>query len=921
MSVRASVSWELALTPSGHLAVRALDTLESRVADPWLDRAARAFEASASEGLFTLAATRPAAPPPLTFAFWREFASTYLTELCGTPALAGGLPEPIPAPGRGDLDRLLLGAPPMIGGEYLDGDVLIRLWEGLDAWLRKAVAGSGADFAGWLAKRAPLWRQVGRVCFHLAENRRDPALPFAFLATYAPRLSSGGKVQYQPLGRALEEYAGAGNRKALARLLTPVETASEVSSVVRELVESNDVFHPLAWRADEAYRFLRDVPVLEECGLLVRVPDWWRRRSRPRVTVTIGGERQRRFGADAMLDFDVGVALGDERLGEEELRTLLEAEDGLVQIRGQWVEVDRERLAEALAHWRRVETEATGEGVSFIDGMRLLAGAPADLDPDRAVSDGDRDWAEVRPGEWLAEVLGELRDPMRIAARSPAGGIRGRLRPYQVVGRDWLWLVANLGLGACLADDMGLGKTVQVLSLLLALKESPAAPARRSARRGARGKGAARPSVLVVPASLLANWKAEIERFAPGLVARFVHPSELGKGGVAELAGTPEKALEGVDLVVTTYGMLARQAWLLDLEWRLAILDEAQAIKNPGARQTRAVKRLAADARIALTGTPVENRLADLWSLFDFLCPGLLGSAARFHEFVKGLETREHDTYAPLRSLVQPYILRRLKTDRRIIDDLPDKTEMKAYCGLARRQAVLYAKQVKELERALRTREEGIDRRGLVLAALMRFKQICNHPSQLLGDGAYDPVDSGKFERLRAIAEEVSSRQERALVFTQFREMSDPIAAFLAEVFGREGLVLHGGTAVGRRKRLVDAFQSDGGPPFMVLSLKAGGVGLNLTAASHVIHFDRWWNPAVENQATDRAFRIGQHRNVVVHKFVCRGTVEERIDALVEEKTALAEDLLAGGGEVVLTEMSDSELIKIVALDVDRAGA
>jgi non-specific serine/threonine protein kinase len=364
--------------------------------------------------------------------------------------------------------------------------------------------------------------------------------------------------------------------------------------------------------------------------------------------------------------------------------------------------------------------------------------------------------------------------------------------------------------------------------------------------------------------------------------------------------------------------MLLRQKWMLGVEWRLVILDEAQAIKNPSARQTRVVKQLKADARVALTGTPVENRLSDLWSLFDFLCPGLLGSADRFKKFVKTLEQRESDRYAPLRNLVRPYVLRRLKTDKTIIADLPDKTEMKAFCGLSKRQAALYGKSVDELARAL----EGLDgmkRRGLVLAYLLRFKQICNHPSQLLGDGGYDAAESGKFERLHALCDEIASRQEKVLVFTQFREMTEPVAAFLGHVFGREGLVLHGGTTVKKRKGLIDAFQREDGPPFFVLSLKAGGTGLNLTAASHVIHFDRWWNPAVENQATDRAFRIGQHRNVVVHKFICRGTVEEKIDALIEEKTRLAEDILEAGAEALLTEMNDEELLRVVALDVDRA--
>ncbi len=383
------------------------------------------------------------------------------------------------------------------------------------------------------------------------------------------------------------------------------------------------------------------------------------------------------------------------------------------------------------------------------------------------------------------------------------------------------------------------------------------------------------------------------------------------------MAHNPTCEFKEVDVVLTTYGTLLRQSWLLDIDWQLAVLDEAQAIKNPSARQTKCVKQLKTASRIALTGTPVENRLGDLWSLFDFLCPGLLGSPQKFKKFTKALAARNEDQYAPLRRLVGPYILRRLKTDKSVISDLPDKTEITAYCGLSKRQAAIMRGLVKDLATTIEN-VEGIQRRGVVLAYLMRFKQLCNHPSQLLGDGEFKSKDSGKFTRLVEICDEITSRQEKVLVFTQFREMADPIAALLADVFGRAGSVLHGGTAVKQRKKLVDEFQRDDGPPFFVLSLKAGGTGLNLTAASHVIHFDRWWNPAVENQATDRAFRIGQKRNVLVHKFVCQGTIEERIDALIADKSQLATDVLQSGSERMLTELSDSELIDMVSLDVER---
>jgi non-specific serine/threonine protein kinase len=511
------------------------------------------------------------------------------------------------------------------------------------------------------------------------------------------------------------------------------------------------------------------------------------------------------------------------------------------------------------------------------------------------------DWAQVVAGPWLAETLKGLRSPEGLAQVDPGDALRGTLRPYQQVGVRWLYLLAKLGLGACLADDMGLGKTLQVLSLLSVLKR----------QAGAKPQ----PSLLVAPASLLANWAAEMERFTPGLKALVAHPSALP---AAELKALTKERLEDVDLVITSYGSLLRVPWMTEVSWRLAVLDEAQAIKNPEAKQTRAVKKLKAGARLALTGTPVENRLGDLWSIFDFVNPGLLGSSKEFTRFAKQLANQPHGSFLPLRELVRPYILRRLKTDKTVIADLPDKTEIKAFCPLSRRQAALYEQAVKDLAAQLAD-ASGIQRKGLVLSFLMRFKQICNHPSQWLGDGAWGEDESGKWARLRDIAEVVAAKQEKMLVFTQFREVTGPLAAFLGSVFERPGLVLHGQTAVKNRQQLVRRFQEDESVGFFVLSLKAGGAGLNLTAASHVVHFDRWWNPAVENQATDRAFRIGQTKNVLVHKFVCRGTVEEKIDEMIESKRQLSRDILEGGADVLLTELKDDELLKLVALDINKA--
>jgi non-specific serine/threonine protein kinase len=808
----------------------------------------------------------------------------------------------VAAPPTEALDRLVLAAPPMTGAEYLSVEVLGALWQELDAALGVELAESKCGIQEFLKRRNPAWNLVGRVHFNLAENRKDPDAPFAFLATYTTRLTANAKAQHLPLGKALGEYAGAANKNRLLSLLLPVQRASETCPWLKTLVDAGEIYHALRWTPAEAIQLLRDVPQLESAGVVVRMPAAWRanRPPRPQVSAKVGGKTPAGLGQDALLDFQMEVTLEGERLTASEIRELLEKSDGLALIRGRWVEVDRERLSRMLEHFREVERTAEKNGLSFRDAVRLLAGADGvGGDPS---SDARAEWSQVVAGPWLAETLKGLRSPEGLARIDPGADLNATLRPYQQVGVQWLYLLAKLGLGACLADDMGLGKTIQVLSLLLILKRQT--------------DGHQQPSLLVAPASLLANWATEIERFAPGLKFLIAHPSALPAG---ELKSVSPERLSSVDLVITSYGSLLRLPWTAETAWRLVVVDEAQAIKNPAAKQTRIVKALKAQARFALTGTPIENRLGDLWSIFDFVNPGLLGSSKEFTSFAKGLANRPHNPYGPLRELVRPYILRRLKTDKAVIADLPDKTEVKAFCQLSRKQAALYEQSVKELAKQIRE-AEGIQRKGLVLSFLMRFKQICNHPSHWLGDGGWEEDDSGKWARLREIAEVIAAKQEKMLVFTQFREVIAPLAAFLRSVFGRPGLVLHGETEVKQRKEIVRRFQEDESVGFFVLSLKAGGAGLNLTAASHVVHFDRWWNPAVENQATDRAFRIGQTKNVLVHKFVCRGTVEDKIDQLIESKRQLSTDLLEGGGaDLLLTEMKDEELLKLVALDLNQA--
>lgn len=843
---------------------------------------------------------------PAPAAWARELGRQFLARLCQTRD-----PEKVEEPGGEIRAAFAAAAPPFPGAEYVTSPTLSRWWQEMTRVAARAATTHPGALEGWLREKSPAWHLVGRVSFHLAENKSDSQRPFAFLATYTEKLSDSGQPRHLPLARALRDLSGAKDQAALGNLLAPVREAAGRSAWLRDRLADKRLFQPMALTPPEAYVLLRETPVFQSCGIVVKLPDWWHggRPPRPKVGISIDAPKTARLDSRALLSFNANVSLDGEILSPAELETLLRAETGLVSLRGRWVEVDADQLGQALAHWRRVESaHATDGGLDFHGAMRLLSGfRPGPLDAGLASGDDEGPtWTEILAGKNLSDHLHRLRNPPQ---QTPPTGLLATLRPYQTTGLSWMLSFTDLGFGVCLADDMGLGKTIQVLGLLVA-------------RHTGRQPAPARPSLLVVPASLVGNWRAECQKFAPGLRVFFAHPSVTDRALMEESLAEPEGfARNDYHVVLTTYQVLQRTSSLRSVPWHLAILDEAQAIKNPGSATTRAVKEIHADARVALTGTPVENRPGDLWSLFDFLNPGLLGSASAFASAIQTMANRPTG-FAPLRNLIQPYLLRRLKTDRSVISDLPEKTELKVWCGLTKRQAKIYTRLVEDLAKMLADPNlEGIQRRGLVLSYLMKFKQVCNHPSHWSGDGTWSAPDSGKFARLAEICGELAERRERVLVFTQFQEMCDPLARHLGEVFGRGGLVLHGGTPVKKRAGLVEDFQRAGGPPFFVISVKAGGTGLNLTAASHVIHFDRWWNPAVENQATDRAFRIGQKSNVFVHKFVCQGTMEERVDQLISEKNALATELLGSGGgpENLLGEMDNEALLRFVSLDLASA--
>lgn len=892
----------LGLSPSGHLRFYFAEASEA-ISNTIVEKIDSFFSVNQSVGLLRLGLTHFNERLPDTFLYWQQFSHIFIAELCKHADTSEHTQIPTITFPADEINQLIFQAPFFRGVEYFNFEVAKTLWDGLQEALFSELAPFHGHLNNYLSAWHSTWNTVGKVCFHLAENKKNADFPFAFLATYTTGLSKSANAQHVVLGNALETYAGKNNKSVLLSLLLPVHRAAEKSAFLKVMVDTGKIFRPQAWTAVDAHQFLKDIPLFEESGVMIRVPNWWNKAKppRPEIKVTVGEKTASMVGLNSLLDFDVHYALpSGEILSEKEFYQLLNTTENLVQIKGQWVQVDSEKLNEVLSHWKSIERQVQKNGLSFAEGLRLLSGV-SNISADDAAPESIATWSTVVEGDFIKSALSELRNPGNSIDKNHdtifKKYLNAQLRPYQLRGVQWLWWLYNLKLGGCLADDMGLGKTIQVISLLLLIKHNNLK---------------AKPHLLILPASLVGNWQAEIIKFAPSLSVFIAH------GSIKE--DKPE--LSTIDLIITTYGMLNRLDWLSETAWDIVIGDEAQAIKNPSAKQTRAVKALNANVRFVLTGTPIENRLLDLWSLFDFVSPGLLGSHKIFADYGKktAKENNDHKLfYAAIRKLVNPYILRRLKSDKSIISDLPDKTEMQTYCTLSKQQIGLYQQAVNELSLKLEQEVDGINRRGLVMSYLLRFKQICNHPNQWMGHGDYAHELSGKFLRLKELCEIIAAKQEKVLVFTQFREIIPALCTFLSEIFNQEGLHLHGQTPIKERAKRVEQFQKEEGPPFFVLSLKAGGTGLNLTAASHVIHFDRWWNPAVENQATDRAFRIGQKRNVLVHKFICRGTIEEKIDGLLAVKKVLSSEIIGQDNEVSLTEMSDSQLLNMVTLDIHRA--
>ena len=675
-----------------------------------------------------------------------------------------------------------------------------------------------------------------------------------------------------------------------------LSSLGQAAGICPHITASLKTAQPAGYNLDtvNAYQFLTEKAMtLEQSGFGVMLPAWWTRKgTKMRLTARANVQSPKMQGGSGlslnkMVQFDWEIALGNKNLSLAELQALAKLKAPLVRIRGQWVQMNTAEIQAAIDFWKKKGPDKAT--VQEIIQMSLGAGKPA----------GGFEFEGVRAAGWIGDLLKQLEGKISLEQLAAPDAFCGKLRPYQERGYSWLMFLRQWGLGACLADDMGLGKTIQALVLI---------------QRDWQSNGK-RPVLLVCPTSVVNNWRKEASRFTPDLPVLIHHGSDRRKGAAFT------KQVKKHAMVISSYALLQRDVeFLQKVPWVGVVLDEAQNIKNPETKQSKAARSLKVDYRIALTGTPVENNVGDLWSIMEFLNPGFLGTQAEFKRnfFIPIQAGRDPEAAERLRRITGPFILRRLKTDKSIISDLPDKQEMKVFCTLTREQASLYAAVLEEAEQTMES-AAGIQRKGVILATLSKLKQVCNHPVQLLGDNSSIPGRSGKLARLTEMLEEIIEVGDRALLFSQFSEMGGLLQKYLQETFGREVLFIHGGVTRKKRDHMIESFQGENGPPIFVLSLKAGGTGLNLTQANHVFHFDRWWNPAVENQATDRAFRIGQTRNVQVHKFICAGTMEDKIDEMIERKQEIAQNVV-GVGEGWLTELSNEQLKEIFALRKEAVG-
>lgn len=765
-------------------------------------------------------------------------------------------------------NKIFSAVPLCAGSEYVNNEWIEYHWQQMEDWLYETIKDFEGSIESCLSSYFPSFNVADRTYFHLVETKND-VYPFGFLTSYTTKIDN--QVKHMPLSYALKEFKG--DEKELLHLLTTIFKASNKCEILSSIIEKGQLFDPIYLTVDEAFQLLKAADFFKQCGIGFRFPSWWKKKNKMHTQVTIGERIDNKLSLKSLLSVDLSFVIEGQPISKEELLKLLELKEGLIQFNGQWIEINHSKIMKLINQYDSYK-EQYEDGITFSDFLQL----------NQEINSKVIDENEVvyESGTWLNSF--KVHNPSEESKFVLNNKFKGTLRKYQQYGVSWLNQMLNYGFGACLADDMGLGKTIQVLAIISTAIEN----------------NYFKKVLLIVPSTLVENWISEKNKFTP-----FIDIFVLDKS---------EKELQEMDfnkkgIYITTYKMVSLRESINKEKWDLIILDEAQAIKNANAKQSKIIKQIESDNRIAMTGTPIENSLLDLWSIFDFINPGLLGGKKEFTNIIKKAKDNTQ-IYSSLRNVVEPFVLRRLKTDKNIIDDLPNKIERDLYIPLSSKQVTLYKKLISEVTTKIEDVQD-IGKKGLILSTILKSKQICNHPSQYLKTSDFKESDSGKFIALKQLVEVIKEKHEKMLVFTQYKAMVEPLKTYLTSLFGYEGLSIDGSVSLSKRNERVKAFNSDKYYPFMVITIKAGGTGLNLTSANHVVHFDRWWNPAVENQATDRAFRIGQKKVVNVYKFICKKTVEDKINELINSKKELSSKIIGETEESTvswITKLDDNRL-------------
>ena len=723
------------------------------------------FNTNYLKGLLSLLNQPELRKKSYSYSYWFDYSSEIIKNFC----ISTNSSNISTAANNNTINSYLQRSSAISGQEYLDYKLLENIWSKATSYLNDCLHNFSGDLKEFIEKNYPNWAQVGLLNFHLAETPVSVEKPFAFIATYTTRVSDKLRLQHSPLGKVVADYIQKEKIEVLQELLKPIVQAGEQSDFISKLTKEKRIYKTCLFSNIEALEFLKSVPCCEKSGIVVKLPKDWQNTTPTcaKVTVQIGDDNKTSFvGFNSLFKFKAYVTIGSKKLSPKEVDDLLKQQQSLVQIKGKWVEVNSEKLKILLDRWQQTSL-LQKEGFTFAEALRMISKSSITKS---TIKDKEQeileDLTEFTPGNQIKDILKSISNPRSIVLEHIqeilSTDLKATLRPYQQEGVKWLSFISQHSLGGCLADDMGLGKTIQIISLLLIEKRLHPNSS----------------SLLIVPASLLGNWENEIKKFAPSLRAKILHRSLMS---AVQIQNTQHD--NNLDLVITTYALSKRITWLKEKTWNVFILDEAQAIKNPSSQQSQSIKKIKSRVRFTMTGTPIENSVSDLWSLFDFNCHSLLGNYTEFKSFYKRLQ--ESGSYEPLKKLVGPYILRRKKTDKSVISDLPDKTELQTYCQLSTKQIKLYQETLQKLKSDLKANLDSADikRKGIILGYLLKFKQICNHPSQFLSDNIYEHKDSGKLLRLREIAETISSRGEKVLIFTQFREITDILANFLSEIF------------------------------------------------------------------------------------------------------------------------------------------